>query len=381
MKFKNYLSLLLIFITTLAFAQTVEITGNVTDATSKMPIPGVNIVIKNSKKAVVSDMNGNFSIKAAPNDILVFSNVGYTSNEVVISNQKVLNVSLSEETNKLEEVVINIGYGTQKKKFLTNAVSSVKADAFEDRPIYNVGQAIQGNAAGVNVVQPSGKPGVGLNINIRGMNSLESGVNPLYVIDGIQTYDSSGINTEDIVDIQILKDATSTAIYGVNGSSGVIIITTRKGKANTNVFNFNAYYGSSKIVKNIDILNLDQYKDLMGSISSSYLTDANNPLYAGINTNWVNEVFQQAQDKNIDFSYAGGTDKIKAFTSLGYQSTEGIINPSNFNRLSGKVNLDVEINQWLKAHAYIFKCYYYSCLFTCLFRSIKQNKSSSWFAL
>ena len=238
MKFKNYLSLLLIFITTLAFAQTVEITGNVTDATSKMPIPGVNIVIKNSKKAVVSDMNGNFSIKAAPNDILVFSNVGYTSNEVVISNQKVLNVSLSEETNKHEAVVINIGDGTQKKKFLTNAVSSVKADAFEDRPIYNVGQAIQGNAAGVNVVQPSGKPGVGLNINIRGMNSLESGVNPLYVIDGIQTYDSSGINTEDIVDIQILKDATSTAIYGVNGSSGVIIITTRKGKANTNVFNF-----------------------------------------------------------------------------------------------------------------------------------------------
>ena len=128
---------------------------------------------------------------------------------------------------KIDEVVL-IGYGTVKKKNATSAIENIKADAFEDRPIYNVGQALQGNAAGVSVVQNSGKPGQSLNVKIRGNNSISSGVNPLYVVDGIQTNDISGINTDDIVDMTILKDATSAAIYGINGSAGVVIITTKR---------------------------------------------------------------------------------------------------------------------------------------------------------
>jgi len=293
-------------------------------------------------------MDGKYSIKLNANDALMFSNVGYASQDVKVSKSQTLNIALVEESNKLEEVVINVGYGTQKKKNLTNAVSSIKSDAFDDRPIYNIGQAIQGNAAGVNVVQSSGKPGAGLDIRIRGISSIQSGNNPLYVIDGVQTFDSSGINTDDIADMQILKDATATAIYGVNGSSGVVLITTKKGKANKNVFSFSSYFGSSNIVKNIDVLNLDQYKVLERELGYTY---SSQPKYAGIDTNWTDLVFRPGQDTNYEFSYSGGSDKIKAFTSLGYQDIKGIVRPANFSRISGRLNLDVDATKWLKAHA------------------------------
>ena len=327
MKIKKYISLLFIFAFSFVNAQIIEIKGNVLDSKTKLPLSGANIVIKNSKKGVMVNIDGNYTIKANANDVLTFSNVGYASQTIKVITSQIVNILLVEESNKLEEVVINVGYGTQKKKNVTNAISSIKSDAFDDRPIYNVGQAIQGNAAGVNVVQTSGKPGAGLSINIRGLNSIQSGTNPLYVIDGVQTYSTEGISTEDIVDIQILKDATATAIYGVNGSSGVVLITTKRGKANKNVFTFSSYYGASKIVKNIDVLNLDQYKSLMSEISSAYVNQANNPMYSGINTNWRDLVFRTGTDKNLDFSYSGGSDKIKTFSSLGYQDVQGIVSP------------------------------------------------------
>ncbi|PWA03975.1 SusC/RagA family TonB-linked outer membrane protein [Flavobacterium psychrotolerans] len=351
MKFKNYLGLLFLFIVSVVNAQTIEIKGKVSDSKTKSSIPGANVLVKSSKKGVATDFDGNYIIKANANDVLVFSNVSYASKEVKVEKSQTLNISLSEEANKLEEVVINVGYGTQKKKNITNAISSVKSEAFDDRPLFNVGQALQGNAAGVNVIQPSGKPGVGLDIRIRGLSSINSGNNPIFVIDGVQTYDSSGISTDDIVDIQILKDATATAIYGVNGSAGVVLITTKRGKANKNVFSFSSYFGTSKIVKNIDVLNSDQYRTLMGEISSGYVGYIDDPKYAGINTNWRDLVFQTGEDKNYDLSYSGGTEKIKAFASLGYQDTKGIVKPSNFSRLSGRINIDVDAATWLKAHA------------------------------
>lgn len=332
-------------------AQTIEIKGTVTDSKDKQPLSGANVVVKNSKKGVKTDLDGSYSIKVNANDVLVFSSIGYTSKEIKVDNAQVLNITLVEEVNKLEEIVINVGYGTQKKKNITSAISTVRSEAFDDRPLYNVAQALQGNAAGVNVVQPSGKPGVGLDIRIRGLSSINSGNNPLFVIDGVQTYDSSGISTDDIVDIQVLKDATSTAIYGVNGSAGVVLITTKKGKTNKNTFTFSSYFGTSKIVKNIDILNPTQYKTLMGEISSGYLGYINQPKYAGINTDWSDLIFRNGEDQNYDFSYSGGSEKIKAFASLGYQQTKGIVEPAKFSRLSGRINLDVDATSWLKAHA------------------------------
>ena len=350
MKFKNYLGLVFLFLAAIANAQTVEIKGIVSDSKTKSGVSGVNISLKNTKKGVATDLNGNYSIKVNVNDTVVFSSIGYVSQEFKIEKSQILNISLLEEANKLEEVIVNIGYGTQKRKNVTNAISTIKSDAFDDRPLFNVGQALQGNAAGVNVIQPSGKPGVGLDIRIRGLSSINSGNNPMFVIDGVQTYDSNGISTDDILDIQILKDATATAIYGVNGSAGVVLITTKRGKSNKNTFSFTSYFGSSNIVKNIDVLNPGQYRTLMSSINSGYVGYIDDAKYVGINTNWRDLVFQTGIDKNYDFSYSGGTDKIKAFASLGYQDTKGIVSPSEFSRFSGRINLDIDANSWLKAH-------------------------------
>ncbi|MCX8532643.1 SusC/RagA family TonB-linked outer membrane protein [Chryseobacterium luquanense] len=252
-----------------------------------------------------------------------------------------------QKEQKIEEVVV-IGYGSVKKSNLTSAVSTVKAETFDDRPIYNVGQALQGNAAGVNVIQSSGKPGAAIDVKIRGNNSISSSVNPLYVVDGIQTFDISGINPDDITDMTILKDATSAAIYGINGSSGVVIVTTKRGKANKPQLAFNAYWGMSKTVNNIDVLNLDQYKTLMNEINLSYLTTINNPRYAGINTNWRDEVFRTGFDQNYNVNYSFGNEKVRAYTALGYQGIDGIIDPARFDRISAKMNLDAKITNWLK---------------------------------
>ncbi|RKS99877.1 TonB-dependent receptor [Flavobacterium sp. 123] len=329
-------------------AQDVSIKGKVIDE-SGLPIPGVTISIRGTTKATSSDSDGNYVIKAASSGTLVFSYVGYTSIQESINGRTDINVRLHTETQSLQEVVVNVGYGTQKRKNLTNAVSTVKSDVFENRPISSVAQAIQGNATGVNVVQTSGKPGASFDVRIRGLSSINSENSPLYVVDGIQTKDISGLNTEDIVDLSILKDATATAIYGVNGSTGVVIITTKKGKSYKNDFQFSSYLGLSKAVSNVDVLNLTDYKTLINEINPSYLTTANDPKYAGINTNWQDKILRTGIDQNYNFSYAGGTDKIKFYGALGYQVTEGIINPSKYNRFSGKINMNANLYSWLKA--------------------------------
>ncbi len=329
-------------------AQDVSIKGKVIDE-SGLPIPGVTISIRGTTKATSSDSDGNYVIKAASSGTLVFSYVGYTSIQEPIGGRTDINVRLRTETQSLQEVVVNVGYGTQKRKNLTNAVSVVKADLFENRPITSVAQAIQGNAAGVNVVQTSGKPGASFDVRIRGLSSINSENSPLYVVDGIQTKDISGLNTEDVVDLSILKDATATAIYGVNGSTGVVIITTKKGKSNKNDFQFSSYLGLSRAVSNVDVLNLADYKTLINEINPSYLTTANDAKYSGINTNWQDKILRTGIDQNYNFSYAGGTDKIKFYGALGYQVNEGIINPSKYNRFSGKINMNASLYSWLKA--------------------------------
>lgn len=256
--------------------------------------------------------------------------------------------SLKEK--KIEEVVV-IGYGSVKKKNATSAIENIKADVFENRPIYDVGQALQGNAAGVNVIQNSGKPGQSLNVKIRGNNSISSGVNPLYVVDGIQTNDISGINPDDIVDLTILKDATSAAIYGINGSSGVVIITTKRAKIDKPQLNFNAYWGVSKAANNVDVLNPEQYRALMNEINPVYVATIDNPRYAGINTDWRSEVFRTGFDQNYNVNYSFGDEKLRTYTALGYQGIDGIVDPSRFDRVSAKINLDSKIASWLKVHA------------------------------
>ena len=329
-------------------AQDVSIKGKVIDE-SGLPIPGATILIKGTTKATVSDIDGNYLIKAASSGTLVFSYMGYTPSNEIINGRTTINVRLLTEAQSLQEVVVNVGYGTQKKKNVTNAISTVKSDVFENRPILSVAQALQGNAAGVNVVQTSGKPGASFDVRIRGLSSINSENSPLYVVDGIQTKDISGLNTEDIVEFSILKDATATAIYGINGSTGVVIITTKKGKSNVNDFQFTSYLGFSKAVSNVDVLGLTDYKSLLNEINPSYVTTANDPKYTGINTNWQDEILRTGVDQNYNLSYAGGTDKLKFYGALGYQTIEGIIQPSKFDRFSGKINVNANLYSWLKA--------------------------------
>jgi TonB-linked SusC/RagA family outer membrane protein len=328
-------------------AQDISIKGKIIDENG-LPIPGVTILIKGTSKSSTSAMDGTYQIKAGSSSSLIYSYIGYTTLTEVVNGRFIINLKLRIESQSLQEVVVNVGYGSQKKKTLTNAISTVKSDSFEDRPIYSVAQAIQGNAAGVSVVQTSGKPGASFDVRIRGLSSINSENSPLYVVDGIQTKDISGLNTEDIMDLSILKDATATAIYGVNGSAGVVIITTKKGKSNKNDFQFSSYLGLSKAVSNVDVLNLTDYKVLINEINPSYLTTANNPKYTGINTNWQDEILRTGIDQNYNFSYAGGSDKVRFYGALGYQMIEGIINPSKYNRFSGKINLNANLYSWLK---------------------------------
>ncbi len=339
------ISMFFVFITSVQAQK--SISGKV--VSDGIPLVGANVLVKDSNIATTTDFDGKFVLNVSKESkLLIVSYVGYVTKEVQISDNEIL-VTLVEEISQLKEVIVNVGYGTQKKKNLTNAVSTVKSDAFDSRPILSVAQAIQGNASGVNVVQTSGKPGASFDVRIRGLSSINSENSPLYVVDGVQTKDISGLNTEDIVDLSILKDATATAIYGVNGSSGVVIITTKKGKADKNDFQFSSYLGFSKAVNNVDVLNLSDYKTLLGEINPSYLITANDAKYTGIYTNWQDKILRTGVDQNYNFSYAGGTDKIKFYGALGYQLMDGIITPSEYKRFSGKINVNANLTSWLKS--------------------------------
>lgn len=326
-----------------------ELHGIVTDASGK-PIAGAIVTDEITGNSTITDDQGKFTLTVNSESVLNIQHSNYNAYDIVVGNKKEISIVLENKVKELDNVVV-IGYGSVKKKNLTSAIENIKSEVFDDRPIYNVGQAMQGNAAGVTVVQSSGKPGVSIDVKIRGNNSISSGVTPLYVVDGIQTFDISGLNPDDIVDITILKDATSTAIYGINGSSGVVIITTKRAKTGMSQFGFNAYWGFSKTVNNVEVLNLDQYKTLMNEINPAYLTTIENPRYAGINTNWRDKIFKTGFDQNYNINYSFGDENTKIYTSLGYQGIDGIIDPSKFDRISAKVNVDTKIADWIKLNA------------------------------
>ena len=194
----------------------------------------------------------------------------------------------SVKEKQIEEVVM-VGYTSQKRGDLTSAVASVKSSEIQKQPATTAMQSLQGKLSGVTIVNTD-QPGATPSVIVRGLGTALGGRDPLYVVDGIQTRDISGINPDDIVDMTILKDATSTAIYGINGSAGVVIVTTKRGKANKPQLNFNAYVGVSNKVDNVDVLNLEQYKDLISEINPAWLNTINDPMYAGINTDWVKKV-------------------------------------------------------------------------------------------
>jgi TonB-dependent starch-binding outer membrane protein SusC len=359
--------------TMMSFAQMRTIQGKVTDGEGQ-PLIGVNIAVLNSdSRGTISDIDGNYSIEAAKGETLVFSYPTYADQSVLIENQSVLNLNLLPEDNLLQNVVV-VGYGTAQKKDLTGSVSSINGDQLRSTITTNMDQALQGKVAGVQVTQNTGAPGGAASIRIRGANSVSLSNEPLYVIDGIfmggEAQGTAGyawkngengqnnvnplaaINPADIVSIDVLKDASATAIYGSRGANGVILVTTKRGKKGESKITYNTYYGVQNLQKKLDMMNLREFAQYQNQIQAEAGL-AQNPRYAdptllGQGTDWQNEIFRQAGMFSHQLSVTGGTEKSTYAITGGYFKQDGIVIGSNFDRISTRINLDNQVKSWFK---------------------------------
>ncbi|GAB3315207.1 TonB-dependent receptor [Larkinella ripae] len=328
--------------------QTAPVSGKVSGAAGEA-IPGANVVVKGTTTGTSTDAQGSFSLNAPANGVLVISSLGFTSQEVNIGGRSQLTVTLAEDQKALEEVVV-VGYGTQRKSDVTGSLSSVTAKEIKSVPVTGVGQALQGRAAGVQVTQASNAPGGGVTIRIRGGNSINAGNEPLYVIDGFPVYNESGanLNPNDIESMEILKDASATAIYGSRGANGVVLITTKRGKSGQNRIEFETYYGVQQVRKQLPMLNATQYATLVNEANANA---GRAPVFTqeqiagfGVGTNWQDEIFRQAPIQNYQLTASGGNDKTRYAVSANFLEQQGIIINSKYDRASFRFNFDHKIN-------------------------------------
>ncbi|EMR03166.1 SusC/RagA family TonB-linked outer membrane protein [Cesiribacter andamanensis] len=341
MKRNLYATFLLLLLTHWSWAQTGTLSGVVTDGQTAEALPGVNVRVKNTTRGAVTNFDGRYTLQVSPSDTLVFSYIGYLSEEVVVGNRNTLNMVMMPDIQTLSEVIV-VGYGTQQKKDITGSVAVVGTEAFDSRPNTQVASLIQGRAAGVQVVSPSGKPGAGLNIRIRGTNSINTSSEPLYVVDGVPTNDTRSLNPADIESISILKDASSAAIYGAQGANGVVLITTKRGKEEKPRFEFSAYRGFSQVWNTLKVLNSEQYRDLMQELGYN----TNWSQFEGNNTDWQQEVFQRGTSQNYQLSLTGKSNNTSYYVSGGWVQQEGAVRSAEMERYSFKLNLDQKVNDW-----------------------------------
>ena len=355
--------------------QAKKITGTVVDAMG--PVIGASVVVKGTSNGVATDFDGNFSLNASPGQTLVISYIGYETKEVKIAaGQTNYKITLEEDRKVLDEVVV-VGYGTMKKSDLAGASASMDEKAIKGANITNLDQSFQGRVTGVTAVQTSGAPGSSSSIRVRGQATINAGAEPLYVIDGVivQGNGNSGadfglgdalgngsvstvsplstINPSDIVSMEILKDASATAIYGAQGANGVVLITTKRGKAGEAKFTYDGSVTMQRQAKRLDLLNLREfaefYNDMaqQGEISKPDQTYSD-PSILGKGTNWQDAIFRTAWQNQHQISAQGGTDAVKYFISGGFMNQQGTIIGSNFKRFSTRVNLDAQLKKWLK---------------------------------
>ncbi|MDP3915446.1 MAG: TonB-dependent receptor [Bacteroidota bacterium] len=344
-----------------------SVSGKVTDS-SGAPLPGVSVVVKGTTNGTITDGNGNYSLpNVTDNAVLQFSFVGMKTQEFAIGGKSTINVILADDAIGIEEVVA-IGYGTIKKSDITGAVSSVKSEDLISEMNQSIDKALSGKVAGVQVTQISGAPGSGATIRIRGANSIMASNEPLYVIDGIPLTGGGGagglsvgedagisglshINPSDIQSIEILKDASSTAIYGSRGANGVVLITTKRGTSNDKAtITYDTYYGIQQIEKKIELTNATQYGELMNEYFK-YIKQT--PLYPdpaalGIGTNWQDLLYRTGSVKNHSLSFNGGNKNTQYLVSVGYMDIEGIVENSYFDRYTLRANIDSELTKWFK---------------------------------
>ena len=348
MKLLNTTLFLLLFSFSL-FAQS-QYSGQVLDE-NKQPLPGVSILVVGTQNGTSTDFDGEFSIDATQGDKLQFSFMGYVTKTVTLSSNTTVNISLSPDAKALEEVVV-VGYGVQKKSDLTGAISTVDPDDLQKRDVATVDQALQGQMPGVTVTQASGTPGETPNVNIRGIGTLNNS-GPLYVVDGMMVEDISYLNARDIESLQVLKDASSSAIYGSRGANGVIIVTTKKGKKGEGRINFNAYYGFQNFAHTPELTTASEFAMLNNeaklAAGQPLDPDYSDPSSLGKGTDWLGAItHKNAPTQNYDLSFSGGSEKGNYFISGAYTKQDGIIEKSNYERLSVRVNSEYKIKDWLK---------------------------------
>jgi len=336
-----------------AFGQN-GLTGQVID-NNNMPLPGVSVVIKGTTAGAITDFDGNYNLNTELSDstVLVFSYVGFKTQEIVVDGQSVINVLMEEDTSLLDEVVV-VGYGTQKKSVITGAISGVKQTELEDLPITRVEQTLQGRVSGVTIAATSGQPGSNSTVRVRGITTL--GFNePLWVVDGV-VVDSGGIgflNQSDIESVEVLKDAASQAIYGARAAAGVILITTKKGKSGKLSVNVNSYTGVSSASRQLDLLNAREYATLLNEkyVNGGGTIQITDPSSLGEGTDWQSVIFNNsAMRSQHELSLSGGNDVSKFYASFGYNKQEGIVmsDISNYTRKNIRLNSTHEISDKLR---------------------------------
>lgn len=335
-------SLLALLLAVPAFAQKVKIQGEVFDSTDE-PIIGATVMERGTANGVVTDIDGHFAIDVPQGATLRISYVGYKTVEVKATPG--MKVVLEDEANMLNEVVA-IGYGAVKRKDVTTAVSSVSAKDLESRPIVSAAAGMQGKAAGLQISQANGQPGSSPTIRVRGTTSMNGSNNPLYVVDGVPVDDIDFLSADDIDDIQVLKDASSAAIYGSRAANGVIIIGTKQGKSGVAKVSLNAHYSWSQVRDNQKVLNAWEYKELMDEIGLVKLPDGLTD-----QTDWKKETFRTGNVQNYQLQITNGTDKLRYFISGGYTGENGVVKTSSFKRYNFRTAIENDIRPWLRLNA------------------------------
>ncbi|MGK7396403.1 MAG: SusC/RagA family TonB-linked outer membrane protein [Candidatus Cyclobacteriaceae bacterium M3_2C_046] len=354
---KNYLLVFFIVsgLVNISVAQK-TITGKVLAYENEQPLPGANVVIKDTSVGTVTDLSGNFSLEVpTETNILVVSYIGYLPEEITLNNQTNFEVMLVQDVTQLEELVV-VGYGSTSRKLVSGSISQIDAEDFEDIIKPSLDAALQGKTTGVQINSNSGTPGAALSVEIRGANSISAGTQPLYVIDGIpittgdfaqigmegQNINAlSDIDPDDIASITVLKDASSAAIYGARAANGVVLIETKSGKSGQTRINLSAYTGVQTVQNKLDLLNASEFIEYLNDVSAG-LGDQFDP---SVNTDWQNEVLRTAPIHEVELNLSGGTNETQFYISGGFFQQEGIVIGTDYTRFNGRVNVDHSINE------------------------------------
>ncbi len=374
MKSKLFTCLAMLFLSFSLMAQTKQVSGTVVDNVGA--VAGASVIEKGTQNGAVTDLDGKWTLNVRQGATIVVSSIGYKDAEIVVGSQNVYNVTLQEDRQLLDEVVV-VGYGTMKRSDLSGSSVSMTEESLRGSIVSSLDQTLQGRAAGVTAVQTSGAPGSSSSIRVRGQATINANAEPLYVIDGVivQGGGNSGssfglgdalgngkvstisplstINPADIVSMEILKDASATAIYGAQGANGVVLITTKRGKEGEAKISYDGMFAVSRQTKRLDMMNLREYATYYNDmVAQGEIYDAS-PLYAdpsllGVGTNWQDAIFQTALQHQHQLSVQGGTDKVQYYVSGSYMDQEGTIIGSRFDRFSVRTNLDAQLKKWIK---------------------------------